>query len=296
MGNIFSFNLISDDEEVAQQGIDAAIGEIRRIERLLTTFNDESQINLINKHAGTRPVQVEREVFNIIQRSIRISDLTQGAFDITYGSIDKSLWNFDRCMTSLPDVAIAKKMVRLINYRHIILDEEQCTVMLKHKGMRIGLGGIGKGYAADRAKKVLVDLGFENGVVNASGDLAAWGYQQNGAPWTISIVDPDTRTPFSQFPVSNMSVATSGSYEKFVMIQGKRYSHTIDPRTGFPTSGVKSVTVISPIAELSDALATPITVMGVEAGLHMVNQMNNVACIVIDDSNRIYTTENISIQ
>jgi len=295
MGNIFSFNVVSDDEGAAQLGIDKAIDEIRRIERLLTTFDGNSQVNQINKYAGIKSVVVDREVLDIILRSIKISDLTQGAFDITYGSIDKSLWNFDQTMPSLPDPAIARQMVHLINYRNVIVNEQESSVMLKRKGMRIGFGGIGKGYAADRAKKVLIELGYNNGVVNASGDLTAWGLQSNGHPWTISIADPDTKTPFSQFPVNNMSVATSGNYEKFVMIDGKRYSHTIDPRTGLPARGVKSVTVISPFAELSDALATPVTVMGVKAGLHMINQMKSVACVVIDDDNRIYTTQNISI-
>jgi thiamine biosynthesis lipoprotein len=296
MGNIFSFNVVSRDEGLAQHGIDEAIAEIKRIESLLTTFKEDSQVNQINRCAGVSAVVVDREVFDLVKRSIRISDLTQGAFDITYGSIDKSLWNFDRTMTSLPDPATAKRMVHLINYRNIILNDKDCSVMLSQRGMRIGFGGIGKGYAADRAKEVLLEMGFTSGIVNASGDLTAWGYRPDGNPWTISIADPDTKTPFSHFPVSNMSVATSGSYEKFITVQGKRYSHTIDPRTGLPTTGVKSVTVISPIAELSDALATPITVMGVKAGIYMMNQLKNVACVIIDDNNKIYTTQNISIQ
>lgn len=295
MGNIFSFNIVGQDESAAQIGIDNAIAEIRRIEKLLTTFSEHSQVNQINKYAGIKPVTVDREVFDIIRRSIKISELTQGAFDITYGSIDKSLWNFDQTMPSLPDPKIARQMVHLINYRNIITNEEDCSVMLKQKGMRIGFGGIGKGYAADRAKTVLVDLGFADGVVNASGDLTAWGLNAERRPWTISIADPDSKSPFSYFPLSNMSVATSGNYEKFILVNGKRYSHTIDPRTGLPASGIKSVTIVSPFAELSDALATPVTVMGVKAGLHMVNQIKNVACVVIDDDNRIYTTQNISI-
>ncbi len=296
MGNIFSFNVVEKDAKFAQSGIDKAINEVRRIESLLTTFDERSQVNQVNKLAGIKPVVVDREVFDLIKRSIKISDLTQGAFDITYGSIDKSLWNFDQTMPSLPDPAVARRMVYLINYKNIVLNETECSVMLKHKGMRIGFGGIGKGYAADRAKKILMDLGFANGVVNASGDLTVWGNQPDGQPWTISIANPDTKAAFSHFPVSNMSVATSGNYEKFITIGSKRYSHTIDPRTGLPASGIKSVTVISPIAELSDALATPITVMGVRAGLNMVNQMNSVACVVIDDTNRIYNTNNISIR
>ncbi|WP_261387737.1 FAD:protein FMN transferase [Chitinophaga pinensis] len=128
MGNAFEITVVADDESWAEEKIDHAVAEIRRIESLLTTFSDESQTNQINRQAGVAPVRVDREVFELIRRSIRISGVTDGAFDITYGSIDKRLWNFDRSMTSLPDAATAKSMVRLINYRHILLDEVNSTV------------------------------------------------------------------------------------------------------------------------------------------------------------------------
>jgi thiamine biosynthesis lipoprotein len=239
---------------------------------------------------------VDREVFDLIQRSIRISSLTQGAFDITYGSIDKSLWNFDVNMTALPDKETAKQAVRLINYRNVILDEKACTVFLKEKGMRIGFGGIGKGYAADRAKMILQQKGVMSGVVNASGDLITWGDQPDGKPWTVGIADPYIRfQPFSYLEISNKAIATSGNYEKYAIIDGKKYSHTIDPKTGFPVSGIKSVTIICPSAELADAMATPVMVMGITAGLHMINQILGIACIIIDEADRLYTSNNIKI-
>ena len=138
-------------------------------------------------------------------------------------------------------------------------------------------------------------MGIESGIVNASGDLTAWGYQVDGKPWTIGIADPDTRNPFSFLNITDMSVATSGNYEKFVTINGQRYSHTIDPRTGFPVSGIKSVTIISPYAELSDAMATPVMVMGTNVGLDLINQMKGIACIIVDDSNNIHHSKNISL-
>jgi thiamine biosynthesis lipoprotein len=162
--------------------------------------------------------------------------------------------------------------------------------------MRIGFGGIGKGYAADRAKQVLMSKGISSGIVNASGDLSAWGTQQNGKPWTIGIADPETKSPFSYVNITNMAVATSGNYEKFATINGQRYSHTIDPRTGFPVSGIKSVTIISPFAELSDAMATPVTVMGTRVGLDLINQMDSIACIIIDDANKIQHSNNIQLK
>lgn len=296
MGNQFEISVVADDGIFAVEKIAKAVEEISRIDRLLTTFKPDSQINQINDIAGIAPVKVDAEVFQLIQRSIRISEISQGAFDITYGSLDKRFWNFDTKMNSLPDKKTAKKSVALINYKNVILDQEQQTVFLKYRGMRIGFGGIGKGYAADIARKVLQEAGVNSGIVNASGDLVTWGKQPDGKPWTVGIADPVNRLKaFSYLDISNMAVATSGSYEKFAIINGKRYSRTIDPHTGFPVSGIKSVTIICPHAELADALATPVTVMGVEVGLNLINQLNNVGCIIIDDENKLYTSRNIKI-
>jgi len=187
-------------------------------------------------------------------------------------------------------------MVRLINYKNIVLDREQCTVFLREKGMRIGFGGIGKGYAADKAKQVMKSMGCTSGVVNASGDLNAWGYQPGGKPWTIGIVNPnEANTAFSYMNVTDLAVATSGNYEKYIMVDGKKYSHTINPKTGLPVTGIKSVTIIAPHAEIADAMATPVTIMGIEAGLYMINQMNNIEAVLIDDNDKIYTSKKIRI-
>jgi FAD:protein FMN transferase len=294
MGNRFEISVVAADEPWAMEGIDAAVREIGRIERLLTTYDESSETSLINRNAGVAPVEVSRETIGLIRRSIRISAVTQGAFDITYGSVDRRLWNFDQEMKQLPDKAWAKKMVRLINYRNILLDEGRSTVFLKEQGMRIGFGGIGKGYAAERAKGIMQAMGVDSGVVNASGDLTAWGFQPDGRPWTIGIVRPDVKGEiFSYLNITNMALATSGNYEKYVMIGGKRYSHTIDPRTGLPVTGIKSVTIITPNAEIADAMATPVTIMGVKAGLYMINQMKDIEAVIIDDEDNIYTSDHI---
>jgi thiamine biosynthesis lipoprotein len=294
MGNHFEITVVCENEKEGHELIQAAVNEIKRIENKLTTFSNQSETYQINEAAGIKPVKVSDETFFLIQRSQRISAITQGAFDISYGSIDKSLWNFDTSMTHLPDEATAKKMVRLINYRNIILDEKERTVFLKEKGMRIGFGGIGKGYAAEKAKELLKNYGVTSGIVNASGDLTAWGVQPNGKPWTIGIVNPNLKHQiFSYINITNMAVATSGTYEKFILIDGVKYSHTINPRTGLPVRGIKSVTIITPNAEIADAMATPVSVMGIEAGLHMINQIKDIEAIVIDDNDVIYTSSNI---
>ena len=296
MGNRFEFTVIAENQQDGDLAIDAAIQEVKRIELLLTTFSHLSQTSLINENAGLLAVKVDLEVLHLIERSLRISAITDGAFDITYGSIDKRLWNFDPHMTSLPDEQTALASVGLIDYRNVMLDKENSTVFLRNKGMRIGFGGIGKGYAADQAKSVLQKLGIKSGIVNAAGDLVTWGTQIGGRPWTVGIADPEqTNRPFSSLKISDMAIATSGSYEKFVTINGKRYSHTIDPKTGLPVSGVKSVSIICPSAELADALATPVVVMGVKVGLELINQIKQVACVIIDDDDQVFTSNNINV-
>ena len=297
MGNRFEFTVIAENKEIGNQAIEQAITEVKRIEELLSTFKTSSQANEINDQAGIKPVKVDREVLQLISRANKISAITDGAFDITYGSIDKSLWNFDLKMTNLPEQETALKTVDLINYHHVLINDEECTVMLKNKGMRIGFGGIGKGYAADKAKQILQNLGIKSGIVNAAGDLITWGEQLNGSAWTIGIADPEqSNRPFSSLNISNMAIATSGNYEKFVIIDGKRYSHTIDPKTGLPVSGIKSVSIICPSAELADALATPVVVMGVKVGLNLINQLKHVECVIIDDHDKLYTSKNIIIK
>ena len=296
MGNHFEITVVGDDEQWANEKIEIGVKEIQRIEKLLTTYAEDSETNLINTNAGISPVKVSEEIILLIERALRISNITQGAFDISYGSVDKSLWNFDTSMTSLPSREIAKQSVRLINYKNIIIDKEASTVFLKQKGMRIGFGGIGKGYAAEQAKNVMRAAGVENGVVNASGDLTTWGLMPDGNKWTIGIVHPEMASSvFSYMNVSGLSVATSGNYEKYIMIDGVKYSHTINPKTGLPVTGIKSVTIVSTNAEVADAMATPVMIMGIEAGLNMINQINDIEAIVIDDNNTLYATKNIKL-
>jgi thiamine biosynthesis lipoprotein len=294
MGNRFDLGVVAENAAEAKEGLVEAVLEIKRIEGLLTTFNESSQTFLINENAGISPVEVDQDVFDLIARAQKISRLTQGAFDLSYGSLDKRFWNFDQQMTELPSPEKLAESVRLIDYQAIELDTQNRTVFLRNKGMRIGFGGIGKGYAADQAKKRLKQLGFQNGVVNASGDMSAWGMNEQGMPWKVAIVDPDNPSQtIADFDLTNAAVATSGNYEKFVLIGGKKYSHTINPKSGYPIQGIKSVSVFAPMAELADALTTPIAVMGVEVGLDLVNQLNGIFCVIIDDENRVYQSNKI---
>ncbi|AKP51775.1 FAD:protein FMN transferase [Cyclobacterium amurskyense] len=295
MGSRFDITVVAEDYITAKNYIESGIEEIDRIEKLISSWDENSQTSEINKYAGIKPVKVEAELFNLIERAMMISKLTDGAFDITYASMDK-IWKFDGSMRKMPSEEDIRASVTKVGYNNILLDKEKLTVFLKIKGMKIGFGAIGKGYAADMAKKLLLAKGVTSGIINASGDMNSWGKQVDGNEWKVAITNPLNKNKvFALLPISNGAVVTSGDYEKYVEFNGKRYSHIIDPRTGYPSTGIISVTVFAPKAELADALATSVFVMGKEAGLDRINQLPNIECIIIDDKGNISKSNNIAI-
>lgn len=296
MGSRFEITVVAKDSLQANEYIDTAVEEITRIENLISSWNPNSQTSEINRNAGIKPVKVDAELFELIERALGISKLTDGAFDISFASMDK-IWKFDGSMTQMPTEDEIKNSVAKVGYQNIELDITKHTVFLKHKGMKIGFGAIGKGYAADIAKALLMKKNVSAGIINASGDMNTWGKQPNGEYWKVAIVNPfDKDKAFGLLPILNGAVVTSGNYEKFVTFNGKRYAHIIDPRTGYPTSGILSVTVFAPKAELADALATSVFVMGIEAGIDRINQLPNIECIIIDDEGNLIKSNNIQIE
>ena len=295
MGSDFEITIVDNDQANAENMINIAIEEISRIEKLISSWDKNSQTSLINLNAGVKPVKIDLELFELISRSIKVSNLSQGAFDISYASMDK-VWYFDRKMTEFPSIEKIKKSVSKIGYKNIVLNKKDTTVFLRLKGMKIGFGAIGKGYAADKAKEILIKNNVKSGIINASGDLTAWGLKPSGKDWMVAIVNPINKDKvFSWLTIKNKSIVTSGNYEKFINLDGKKYSHIIDPRTGYPTEGILSVTIITDKAELADALATSVFVLGVDIGLNMINQLNGVDCIIIDNNNKIIKSRNIEI-
>ncbi|TQD36233.1 FAD:protein FMN transferase [Haloflavibacter putidus] len=295
MGSRFDITVVANDSIQANQYIATAIAEITRVEKLISSWDDNSQTSEINRNAGIKPVKVDKELFDLIERAIGISKLTDGAFDISYASMDR-IWKFDGSMTKMPSKEEITASVEKVGYQNIVLDKSKSTVFLKLKGMKIGFGAIGKGYAADKAKKLLISKGITSGIINASGDMNTWGKQPKGNEWKVAITNPMNKNKvFALLPITNGAVVTSGNYEKFVNFNGKRYTHIIDPRTGYPSSGIISVTVFAPKAELADALATSVFVMGKETGLDRINQLPKIECIIIDDNGKIMKSKNIEI-
>jgi thiamine biosynthesis lipoprotein len=296
LGSPLEITVVAKDTIQGNQYIDLAITEVKRIEYLISDWIPSTQISQVNKNAGSKPVKVDKEVFDLVGRAIKVSQITSGAFDISYASMDK-IWKFDGSMKAMPTEEAIKKSVSKIGYKNIILDSKEQTIFLKNEGMKLGLGGIGQGYIADKVKELLFSKGCNSGIVNVSGDINAWGRQQDGNPWTVGIVNPLNKNKvFATFPLEDSAVETSGNYEKYVIFNGIRYSHIIDPRTGYPAQGVVSVSVFAKQTEIADALATGIFVMGVEVGIDLVNQLKGVECIMVDDKGKIHSSKGIDIK
>ncbi|MRI02079.1 FAD:protein FMN transferase [Kriegella sp. EG-1] len=293
MGSRFEITVVSTNEELGYINIEEAIAEITRIEKLISAWDPNSETSLINKNAGIKPVKVSTELINLIERAKQVSNITDGAFDISYSSLDK-VWKFDGSMEDLPTPEEIEKSISKIGYEKIILDKKAQTVFLKEKGMKISFGAMGKGYAADKAKSLLISKQVIAGLINAGGDLTTWGTKASGEKWLIGIANPLNKDRiFSWLPIVESSVATSGNYEKYVTFKGKRYSHIIDPRTGYPTSGINSVSIFAKDAELCDALATAVYIMGVDTGLSLINQLAETEVIIVDENNKMFKSDGV---
>lgn len=295
MGSRFELTVVAENEAAAEEDFKIAIDEISRIERLISSWDANSQTSEINRNAGIQPVKVDGELFALIERAKKISELTDGAFDISYASMD-TIWKFDGSMKEMPSEEAIATSVSKVGYQKIILDRDKSTVFLKEPGMKIGFGAIGKGYAADKAKALLMEKGIAGGIINASGDMNTWGKRPDGKDWMVAITNPmNKEKAFALLPLRQGAVVTSGDYEKFVEFNGIRYSHIINPNTGYPATGIISVSVFAPKAELADALATSVFVMGKEVGLDRINQLPQVECIIIDEKGKVFTSKNIKI-
>jgi len=285
MGSVFDFVVVESDSARAERHFQAVIGEIERIENLISEWRPHTQVSEVNRNAGIRPVKVDRELFELTRRAVRYSELTDGAFDISIAAMDR-IWVFDGSMDKLPSAEDIQNSVRNVGYQHIVLDSTNSTVFLEKKGMKIGFGSIGKGYAADKGRELLQQMGVPGGIVNASGDLSAWGSRPDGKPWKIGVENPSKKHKMTKIlKLENASAATSGTSEKFAEINGQRYAHIINPKTGWPSSvGLVSVTVSGPSAEFANFLSTSIMVMGKKEGRKLVKRFPEYKSYAIKES------------
>ncbi len=287
MGSKFKITLVDSDSIVVQQKIDHVIAEITRVEMLISDWKTTSQVSEINQNAGIKPVKVDQEVFDLTQRALHFSKISNGAFDISFAAMEK-VWQFDGSMEVIPSQEMIQKAIAKVGYQHIILDEKNQTIFLELPGMKIGFGATGKGYGAQKAREFAQEIGVRAGIIDASGDMTTWGSQPDGTPWKIGITNPFKRNQYADIlSLKNGAITTSGDYEKFILIEGIRYSHIINPTTGYPSTGLTSVTVIGPDAEFCNGLSTSIMVLGKKKGLELIEQQPNYAALLITDKGKI---------
>ena len=291
MGTEVSVRLWHEDASKGQELVAAVFAEAHRIDELMSTYKDSSRISQINANAASQPVVAGDELFELIQKALHMSLLTDGAFDITFDSVGQ---HYDFHKHLRPDAATVAAERELIDYRRVILDPAAGTVAFAAHGVRINLGGIAKGYVVERCAAILRAGGVQYAVVTAGGDSRLLG-DRRGQPWMVGIRDPRKEAAVAMtLPLQDEAISTSGDYERYFDEDGIRYHHIISPSSGNPASGVHSATVIGPDAVMTDALSTSVFVMGVDAGLRLIAGLPDYESVVIDAQGRIFFSDGLA--
>ena len=290
---LVTITVVSRSESRAKKAMDAAYRELDRVGRLLNFYSEDSELSRINRNAGIAPVKVSPETLDVIAAAVRAGEETEGGFDVTVGPLVK-LWDFTK--KTIPTQERIEEAKSLVGYRHIIVDRQAGTVFLDRKGMQIDLGGIIKGYAADRAVSVLRQQGMENGIVAVAGDIRLFGRQPDGKPWHVGIQHPrpegDEAALLATLDLNDGAISTSGDYQRYFIENGIRYHHLLNPATGFPQDLCRSVTVIAPAAADTDAFATGIFIMGPEKGLATLERLG-MDGVIVDTTGQVLMTKGI---
>jgi thiamine biosynthesis lipoprotein len=290
MGTEISVQLWHDDRDAGEDAVEAVFTEMARINELMSTYIDESRISLINREAADRAVPAGDELYDLIVRSLDISILTRGAFDITYDSVGQ---HYDFRQRQRPDPETIEQELDRINYRFVQTDGTNKTIHFLQPGVRINLGGIAKGYAVERGAGILRDLGVRHAIVTAGGDSRLLG-DRRGQPWVVGVRDPRKEGQVAiRIPLENEAISTSGDYERYFEENGTRYHHILQPATGEPANGVHSVTVVGPDAVITDALSTSVFVMGVDQGLRLLATLPDYEGIVIDAEGQLFYSDGL---
>jgi FAD:protein FMN transferase len=298
MGTEATFTLWTVEGPAAEKAFEAAYQEILRVERLMTDWEHpgepESDIIRINKAAGKQAVKVSPETIDVIQKSLEMSRRSEGAFDITFAAM-RGLWKFDEDLErKLPDPAEIARRRKLINWRDVVVDAKASTVKLRRPGMRIGLGGIAKGYAVDRCAAVLRAAGYRDFMVQAGGDLYVSG-RKGTINWMVGVRDPrgGPRDVIAKMPIEDHAFSTAGDYERSFLLEGKRYHHIIDPKTGYPATASRGVTIFAPTAFLADALDDAAFILGAKKGMALVDSFPGCAAVIVDADNQVHVSRSL---
>lgn len=291
MGTDVTITVVAKSEAEGAVAIDAAMAEVRRFDRMMSLYKDDSEITRVNLAAGKHPVTVSPEMIEAVEAAARVSGLTHGAFDVTIGPL-VVLWQMRLKEGKVPSDREIENIRPLVNYRNIIIDKKASTIFLKRPGMIMDLGGM-KGYIADRVKDLIKERGIDNAVIALAGDIWVLGRREDGKPWRIGVQHP--REPEQTLAVLDLSdkyISTSGDYERYKIVEKKRYHHIIDPRTGKPSTGVISATLIGDQGALIDPLSKAPFILGPEEGLKIVKKAGAEA-IIVDEQGKVYMTDGV---
>jgi len=290
MATVVAVTVRGCDADALEERVRESFAEMERLAAILSEWDPASPVSRVNSRAGVEPVRVPLELYDVLQTALHVSHLTSGAFDPTWAALG-DLWRFDGAEPpQLPPPEEVERRRALVGYRQLVLGPAGRTAFLARPGARIGLGGISKGYIAEAGANFLVARGVHDVLVAASGDMTARG--RNGdRPWTIAIRDPrDPSGARATVSLEDESISTSGDYERFFVVAGRRYHHLIDPSTGYPATRTTSATVIAPHGALADALATGLFVLGPERGAAVARRMSGVSALLVDASGKVHRT------
>jgi thiamine biosynthesis lipoprotein len=291
MGTRNTVEVWSEDRVKGEAAISSVFDDMRRIDRLMSTWKEDTEVSLVNREASRHPVKVSQELFDLLRESVKYSELTQGAFDITYASVGY-LYDFKKGVH--PDRKAIDAALPGIDWRQMVLDPKATTVFFRKPGMRIDLGGIAKGHAVDRGIEILRRAGITRAMVNSGGDTRIIG-DRFGKPWVVGVRDPDHEGKvFLRLPLIDTAFSTSGDYERYFDEDGKRFHHIIDPKTGDSARKCRSVTIISGTATRTDALTKSVFIMGPEAGIAFINTLPDVDAVAVGPDGKVHYSRGLS--
>jgi thiamine biosynthesis lipoprotein len=292
MGTEVTITVVARTNAEGAAAIDAAMAEVRRFDQMMSLYKDESEITRVNLAAGKNPVKVSPEMIEVVEHASEISKLSGGAFDVTIGPL-VVLWQMRLKEGKVPTDEEITNVRSRVNYKDIVIDKKASTLFLRKPNMIMDFGGVAKGYAADKAAEVLRKRGIENGIVALAGDIRVMGHRPDGSPWRIGVQHPrEADKTLMVLDLSDKSISTSGDYERFQIVNKKRYHHVIDPRTGKPSTGMESVTVVGDSGAIVDPLTTALFILGTDKGLPIVKKLGCDA-IFVDDRGTIVVTDGI---
>ena len=295
MGSELQLTAWTPDEAGAVSAFQAVFQETDRLDELMSIWHETSDVERLNAAAGQHPVQISTEVRDVLETARQVSDWTDGKFDVTFGVLS-GLWKFDyqNKDDTIPDRTTVLERLPLINYRDLEINERSGTAFLRRKGMRANLGGIGKGYAVDSAAHILHRHGIHDFMIQFGGDMYLAGHR-DGRPWRVGIRDP--RGPadriFASLELTDSTFSTSGDYERFFIKNGRRYHHILDPGTGEPTEGCRSVTIVTSRAVIADAFAKGVFILGPEAGMALIERTPGIDGVIVSAANQVLVSKGL---